>query len=95
MVGFLQQLGEIVGYVLILFIHESNRGATFSGAARAADAMNIVVDVGREVELQNKSDIRNVEAASCDICRDKNLDTPAFEQSKALFTLSLGAITVD
>src|SRR5436309_9950578 len=59
--------------------HDRDRRAAASGAAGAADSVNVVVGVVRHVEIENMAHIRDVEAARRNVGGDEQRDVAAAE----------------
>src|SRR5436305_13516785 len=51
--------------------HHRDRGAGAPRTPGAADAMDVVVRVMRDVEIEDMADRRNIEAAGRDVCGDQ------------------------
>src|SRR5436305_2816039 len=64
---------------LLLGEHERDPGATPSGAAGAADAMDVVLVRPGRVEVDHLCDVVDVEAAGSDIGRDECRDLAGLE----------------
>jgi hypothetical protein len=67
-----QQLSEIFPNVVVLLVEERQRVTDVAHAPRAADAVDIVVDVGRKVEVDHVSHVGNVKSAGGNICGHKD-----------------------
>ena len=59
--------------------NDGYRGACSSGAARAADTMDVVSGMMRYVKIENVGDVRDIEAARGDVRGDKQFDLAAPE----------------
>jgi len=64
-------------------------------AARAPDAVHVVVDVVGQVEVDDVRDVWDVEAARCHIGRDQDRGAAGTERAQRLLTLLLRAVTVN
>ena len=58
---------------------QRDRGAQQTGAAGAADAVNVIIGMVRNVEIEDVADGRNVEAAGGDVGGDQKLGFAATE----------------
>ena len=77
---------------------ERRRPARLAGAARAADAVDIGVELVasiRQVKLDHVRDVWHVEAARSDVCGDKYIRLAGAEVCESRFALGLGAVSVD
>mmetsp|Transcript_8343 Transcript_8343/g.34350 ORF Transcript_8343/g.34350 Transcript_8343/m.34350 type:complete len:332 (-) Transcript_8343:1214-2209(-) len=70
-VGLLEVLAEVVHGGLVGVGEERRREAVLAGAARAADAVAVVLDLERHVVVDDVGDVGDVEAAAGDVGRDE------------------------
>ena len=103
-------LGEEVGYLLrrlhedvvqvarnvaVLLVEEADGLAGVAGAARAADAVHVLVDVGGQVEVDDELDVGDVEAAGGDGGRDQDGLAARAEAAEGVLALRLALVAVD
>jgi hypothetical protein len=60
LVGLLEQVDELADNATVAAIEESGRDTSVSGTASTADTMDVVVDVGRQIVVDNVGDIGNI-----------------------------------
>jgi hypothetical protein len=60
-VSFLEELKEVTDNATVATVEESSRYASVPGTASSANAVNVVVDVGRKVVIDNMSDVGYVQ----------------------------------
>ena len=68
---------------------------TCTGACGAARAVQVVLAVGREVEVDDARDVVDVDATCRDIGRDERRDVTVRERAQRAVALTLAAATVD
>ena len=64
-------------------------------AARTTNAVNIILNIVRHVEIDNEHDFFDVEASSSNIRRDQNIGVSRSEVKQCLISLLLRLIAVD
>ncbi len=72
----LQQLPQGLGQAHVLVREERSREALLAGPPRAADAVHVVIDVGRQVEVDHVRHVRDVEAPRRHVGRDQDRRAP-------------------
>lgn len=80
---------------MVLLRKEGDGGSAVSGAASTTDAVNVVVDVGRHVVVDDVLHVRNVESTGGDVGSDKDRLLSSLEKTKGLLTLVLRAVAVN
>ena len=81
--------------VLAAAVHEGVRDALGAGAAGAADAVDVVLDVAGEVEVDHRLDVLDVDAARGDVGRDHHGAAPRAEVGEHRLALALVLVAVD
>lgn len=95
LVGILKESDEGVGHGAVLVVEEGRGTTNVSSATGTTDAMNVVVNVGGKVVVDNVHDVGDVEATGGDGGGDEDGANTGTEGLEGLFTLGLGAVTVD
>ena len=95
-----QQLeGELIGNELPLPdmfpVHERDSRTGLTGTSGAPDAVKIRRRVLRNIIIDDVSHIRDIDATSCDVGSDQDLDLTGTEISEPFLTGDLGKIPVD
>jgi hypothetical protein len=75
--------------------HEGERIASGLGAPGAADAMNVILGMLRNVEVDDVADIRDVQAAGGDIGGNEHFVTALTKAVQGLLAFTLAAIGMD
>ena len=65
------QILDLIDIFRVVLGDDRQRDAGAAGAAGAADAMDIILAMGRHVEVEDMADVRNVEAARRDVRADE------------------------
>ena len=78
----------------MLRAEERDADAGPAGAARAADAVDVALAVGRRVEVDDVRDAVDVDAAGGDVGRDERVDAPGLERGERLLALALRLVAV-
>src|SRR6476469_9329051 len=74
---------------------EGHDGALVTGASRAARAVQVVLVVGRRVDLQDDRDVVDVDAAGGDVRRDEHREGAVTEGAEDAVALALVEATVE
>ena len=80
---------------LLLEIVECDGLAGVASPGRTASSMDEAIDRGGWLELDDEVDVRDVDAARCDICRNQDVELPSFESLESFFSLSLCDVAVN
>lgn len=72
MIILLEKITKLTRYAAVLFVDKGKRRARVSSSACTSNAVNVIVNVGREIVVDNLSDIRNVKTSTGDICRNQD-----------------------
>jgi len=85
-----------VAKLIVLFRGEQReRDAALARAGRTADAVDVVLGHGGEVEVDDVADAVDVDAAGDDVGRDEDAGAAALEAVERLLALRLRAVAVD
>ena len=66
LVGLAEQFDKVTDDVLVTTVEEGGGNTDVTGTAGTTNTMNVIVDVGGQVVVDDVSDIGNVEATSSD-----------------------------
>ena len=92
----IHQLLGIAQIEVIVRLDEGKCPALFAGPARAADAVDVVLDiVVGDIEVDHVGDIGDVDATSKDVGGHKHVDHAISEVGKRTLALVLAAVAVD
>ena len=89
------ELLDLVELIDVLLGHKRNGPAQLAGAARAADAVDVVGRLGRHVKVHDIAHIANVNAAGEDVGCHQHVDGAVAESRKRALALGLAAVAVD
>ena len=89
------ELLDLVELIDVLLGHKSDGPAQLAGAARAADAVDVVGRLGRHVKVHDVAHVADVDAAGEDIGRHQHVDGAVAEGRKRALALGLAAVAVD
>ena len=89
------ELLDLVELIDVLLGHKRNGPAQLAGAARAADAVDVVGRLGRHVKVHDIAHIANVDAAGEDVGCHQHVDGAVAESRKRALALGLAAVAVD
>jgi hypothetical protein len=94
LVCFTKQLQQILHNTTIATIEERCRQASVSGTTCAANTMDVVIDVRRQVVVDDVRDVWNIEAASSHGSGDHDRASTIAEELESTLTLALSSVTV-
>ena len=66
LVGFPEKLDEVTNNVLVTTVKEGGRDTDVTGTTSTTDTVNVVINVGRQVIVDNVRHVGNVETTSGD-----------------------------
>ena len=89
------ELLDLVELIDVLLGHKRDGPAQLAGAARAADAVDVVGRLGRHVKVHDVAHVADVDAAGEDIGRHQHVDGAVAEGRKRALALGLAAVAVD
>ena len=89
------ELLDLVELIDILLGHKRNGPAQLAGAARTANAVDIVGRLGRHVKVHDVAHVANVDAAGKHVGRHQHVDGAITEGRKGTLALSLAAVAVN
>jgi hypothetical protein len=69
--------------------------SSMAGTSRPANSMHVVIDICREVKVDDVGYVGDIEAASRHICRDEHSDRLLPELPQSSLSIILGEVTVD
>ena len=89
------ELLDLVELINILLGHKRDGPAQLAGAARAANAVDVVGRLGRHVKVHDVAHVANVDATSENIGRHQHVDGAVAEGRKCALALGLAAVAVN
>ena len=93
--GLVHELLNLVELIDVLLGHKRNGPAQLAGAARTANAVDIVGRLGRHVKVHNVAHVANVDAAGKHVGCHQHVNGTVAEGRKGTLALSLAAVTVN
>ena len=90
----LDQLLDVGDQARVVARDQRDRQARGAGAAGAADAVDVVLGVERHVEVEDRRQVDDVEAARGDVGRDQHVDLARLERLERLQPLVLRLVAV-
>jgi len=95
LLGLAEELGELGSHVAIGLGEEGRGDTDVASTAGTTDAVDIVVNVGGQVIVDDVSDVGDVEATRSDGSGDEVGRLKVAERAESVLALALGAVTVD
>ena len=89
------ELLDLVELIDVLLSHKRDGPAQLAGAARTANAVDIVGRLGRYVKVHDVAHVANVDAAGENIGRHQHVDGAVAEGRKRALALRLATVAVD
>ena len=93
--GLLHEVLDVVQVELLVIGDEGDGEALVAGAARTADAVNVVLRVHGHVEVDDVVDVGHVDAAGQDVGGHQDAHAAVLEVLEGAGALTLGAVAVD
>ena len=93
--GLVHELLDLVELVHVLLGHKRDGPAQLAGAARTANAVDIVGRLGRHVEVHDVAHVADVDAAGEHVGRHQYVDGAVAEGRKRALALRLAAVAVN
>ena len=90
-----KKLDEVANDVLVAAVEEGGGNTSVTSATSTADTVNIVVDVGGKVVINDMGNIGDIETASSHSGGNHDGSATLTEGLKGHLTLPLGSITMD
>jgi len=95
LVSFLEKLEEIANDTTVATVEESGGNTSVSGTTGTTDTVDVVVDVGGEIVVDNVLDVGDIETTSGDSGGDEDRAACVTEHLEGALTFALGPITVN
>jgi hypothetical protein len=95
LVGLLKKLEKVTNDTSIAAVEESSGDTSVSGTSSTTDTVNVVIDVGGEIVVDNVLDVGDIETTGCDSSGNEDGATSRAEHLESTFTLALGTVTVN
>lgn len=90
-----KKLDEVTDDVFVTTVEEGSGTASVAGTTSTTDTMNVIIDVGGEVVVDNMGDIGNIETTSGDGGGNQDGSVTLTEGLEGHFTLPLGSVTMN
>jgi hypothetical protein len=62
LIGLFQEINKITNNTTVATVEESSRDTSVSSTTSSANSMNVVINIGWEIVVDNMGDIRDVES---------------------------------
>ncbi len=95
LVGLGKDLLELVRDAVVLLTEERRGKTLLTGPTRTTDPVHVVVDVGRQVIVDDVRDMGDIESTGGHVRGDKEWSSGGLEGPKGRLTLLLGTVSVD
>jgi hypothetical protein len=95
LVGLLEKVEKVTDNTTVTTVEESSGNTSVSCTSGTTDAMNVVVDVGGKIVVDDVSDVRDIKTTGSDGSGHENGAASRTEHLQRLLTLALGAVTVN
>ena len=95
LVSLTKELDEVAHDVAVTTVEERGSHTDVAGTARTADTVNVIVNVGGQIVVDDVGDVGDVESTSGNGSGNQDGGTPRAEGLESHFTLALSAVTVN
>ena len=95
LVCFTKKLDKITNDVLITTVEEGGGATSVSSTTSTTDTVNIVIDVGGEIVVDDVGNIGDIETTGSDSSGNHNGSATLTESLEGHFTFPLGSVTVN
>jgi len=95
LVSLSQELHKVFDDILVATVEECSRHTRVARTPGTTDTMDVVVNVGREIVVDDVGDIRNVKAPSSNCSGNHDGSATSSEGLESHFTLALSTVAVD
>ena len=95
LVSLLEEVNHVANNTTVSTVEESSGNTGVTSTTSTTDTVNVVINVGGKIVVDNVGDIRNIQTTSSNSGCDKDRATTRTEHVQSTLTLALGAITVD
>ena len=95
LVSLLEELKKLTDDTTVATVEESSGNTSVSGTTGTTDAVNIVINIGREIVVDDVGDVGNIQTTSSDSSSDQNGAATVAEHLQSALTLTLSAVTVN
>ena len=95
LVSFTEKFDEITDDILVAAVEEGGGYTSVTSTTGTTDTMNVIIDVGGKVIVDDVGDIRDVEATSSNSGCNHDGSVTLTEGLESRFTLPLGSIAVN
>jgi hypothetical protein len=95
LVGLFEEVEKVTNDTSIAAVEESSGNTSVSGTTSTTDTVDVVVNVGGEIVVDNVLDVRDIKTTSCDSGGNEDGATSRAEHLEGALTLTLGTVTVN
>jgi hypothetical protein len=95
LVGLLEKFHKFSDNSTVATVEESSGNTSVSSTAGTTNTMDVVVNVGREIIVDDVGDVGNIETTSSHSSSDEDGATTVSEELQSTLTLALGSVTVN
>jgi len=90
-----KEFDEVTDDVFVTTVEEGGGSASVTGTTSTTDTVDVVIDVGGKVIVDNMGNIGNIETTSSDSGGDQDGSVTLTESLEGHFTLPLGSVTMN
>lgn len=95
LVGLLEKLEELADDTTVATVEESSSNTGVASTAGTTDTMNVVINVGGEIVVDNVGDVGNIQTTGSNSSGNQDRALAIAEKLEGTLTLTLGTITVN
>lgn len=95
LVSLLEELKKLADDTTVATVEESSGNTSVSGTTGTTDTMDVVIDISREIVVDDVGDVGNIQTTSSDSSGDQNRAATVAEHLQSALTLTLSAVTVN
>lgn len=95
LVGLLEELKKLTDDTTVATVEESSGDTSVAGTTGTTNTMDVVIDIGREIVVDDVGNVGNIQTTSSDSSGNQNGATTVAEHLQSALTLTLSAVTVN
>lgn len=90
-----EEFDQVSNDVLVSSVEESGSGTSVTGTTSSTDSVNVVVNVGRKIVVDNVRNVGDIETSSGDSGSDHDGGSARSESFESEFTFTLSTVSVN
>lgn len=95
LVGLLEDIDELSHNTLVASVEEGGGNTGVSGSASSTDSVDVIVNVGGEIVVNNVGNVGDIQASSSDGSGDQNRGSSVSEHFQSSLSVSLRSVSVN